>query len=87
MTIQIVLTPSTEQILSKNALQHGMQPAEYATYLLEQTLQPATGVALLEQWIANNDPEDAAEQAQTFAELQVQLDQNRSHSARKLFTP
>ncbi len=86
MTLQLELTKTAEQILTRNAQQNGMELAEYATYLLEKSLQNTTGVELLEQWLSDKNPESITEQTQTFQELQKNLDQNRVHSARKLFS-
>ena len=85
MTLQLELSKNTEQILTKNAIQHGMQLAEYATFLLEQSLQPKTGVELLEQWLDDKNPDNQREQTETFSQLQHHLDENRIHAARKLF--
>ncbi len=86
MTLQLELTKNTEQILTRTALQNGMQPAEYVTYLLEQSLKPKTGVELLEQWLSDKNSDNQREQNETFNDLQHNLDQNRVADARKLFS-
>jgi hypothetical protein len=85
MTLQLELSKNTEQILTRDAMQHGMQPAEYAVFVLEQSLKPKTGIELLEQWLNDKNPEHQREQNETFSELQDNLDQHRIHAARKLF--
>jgi hypothetical protein len=85
MTLQLELTKNTEQILKENAIRHGMNPNEYATYLLEKSLQSSAGIELLEQWLNESDSAVIEEQTQTFTDLQENLDQNRADAARKLF--
>jgi hypothetical protein len=85
MTLQLELTKNTEQILKENAIQHGMNPNEYATYLLEKSLKSTAGIELLEQWLNESDSAVIEEQTQTFTDLQENLDQNRADAARKLF--
>jgi hypothetical protein len=86
MTLQLELTKNTEQILKENAIQHGMKPNEYATYLLEKSLKSTAGIELLEQWLNESDSAVIEEQTQTFIDLQENLDQNRADAARKLFS-
>jgi hypothetical protein len=86
MTLQLELTKNTEQILKENAIQHGMNSNEYATYLLEKSLKSTAGIELLEQWLNESDSAVIEEQARTFTDLQESLDQNRAEAARKLFS-
>ncbi len=98
MTLTIDIPPETEQRLKNEAARLGVNEAEYARRLIEQSLPPASlevdraTLDLLAQWEKEDqttDPEEISRRNRDFEELKEALNRNRIEAAgpnvRKVF--
>jgi len=98
MTLKINFPPETENRLKTEAARLGVDEAEYARRVIEQSLPPNSApvdqatVDLLAEWAREDqtsDPAEIARREREFEELKAAMNRNRVESggadARKVF--
>lgn len=97
MTLTINLTPAEEARLTAAARQKGLEPAEFAHYLIDEHLPPAwedeaaedPTIALLQSWIEDDTIDDPAEIEAAQRELdefkqEINIERDRA-GARRIY--